>query len=158
LKKYTKDNFNHLFERGVQYSSAKYIFEIMTASLEPISIIDIENILRHIEVKMHVNDALARMKSIESTNDDKLSCIHQSFYDWITSNRSRVYQVNQQHGHYLIADLMFSRSPRPLIHLAIHVALAENTTLRKRFKKIDFRNAEYETYHLHSLVKKAPFS
>jgi len=149
-----EDNFNHLFERGAHYSAAKYIFEIMTASLEPISITDIEKILRHIKVKMHVNDALARMKSIVSTNDDTLSYIHQSFYDWITSNRSGVYQVNQQHGHNLIADLMFSRSPRPLIDLAIHVALAENTTLRKRFKKIDFRNAEYETYHLHSLVKK----
>ena len=149
-----EDNFNHLFERGAHYTAAKSIFEIMIASLEPICINDIEYILGHMEVRMHVNDAIARIKSVVCRNDDKLSFIHQSFYDWLISNRSRVYQVNIQHGHYILAVHMLNQTPLPLVDLAIHVALSENKTLPDHFKKIDVMNAEHEQFPLHSLVRK----
>ena len=147
-------NFNHLFERGAQYATAKCIFELMIASLEPLSIDDIDNILQHTKVKMVVNDDVTRLKSVVSTNDDKLSFIHQSFFAWLCSNRSRVYKVNITHGHFLLAVHMFSQTPPPLVDLAIHVALSEDLTLQERFRQMDVRNVKYERYLLHSLARK----
>ena len=49
---------------------------------------------------------------------------------------------------------MFSQTPRPLVDLAIHVALSENTTLHKQFKSIIVRYAENVRFPLHSLVRK----
>jgi len=147
-------NFNHLFERGAQYATAKCILELIIASTDPISINDIENILQRIKNKMAVNDAVARLKSVVSTNDNKLCFIHQSFFDWLSCNRSRVYQVNKTHGHLLLAVHLFSQAPPPLVNLSIHVALSEDLKLQERFRQMDVRNVKNERYPLHSLARK----
>ena len=149
-------NFHHLFDQGSDYAVAKNIFELMSASLEPISIMTVGNILQHSEGKTGVNDAIVRLKSVVSSNDVQLIFFHQTLHTWLTSNRSRTYQIDIQHGHLLLARHMLGQKTQSIVDLAIHVALSGNITLEKQFIDMDVKNIEHDEFPLHSLVRKHP--